>query len=111
MGTVKPSDALRLYIVVVQHTFGGRLNYHPHLHIMTSAGGLNQAKGTWVPSIQFDREQIHGTVALCGDVVSLESEPGWLAALNRCAGGVWRSGPQTDPTPLEHPHHPEDDKA
>ncbi len=49
---------VRLHIVVVQHTFGSRLNHHPHLHIMTSAGGLNQSEGAWVPSIEFDREQI-----------------------------------------------------
>ncbi len=49
---------VRLHIVVVQHTFGGRLNYHPHLHIMVSAGGLDQYEGTWVQSIEFDREQI-----------------------------------------------------
>ncbi len=34
------------------------MNHHPHLHIMTSAGGLNQSQGTWVPSIEFHREQI-----------------------------------------------------
>ncbi len=49
---------VRLHIVVVQHTFGGRLNHHPHLHIMASAGGLNQSEGTWVPSIRFDSQQI-----------------------------------------------------
>jgi hypothetical protein len=49
---------VRLYIVVVQHTFGGRLNHNPHLHIMVSAGGLNQSEGTWVQSIDFDRAQI-----------------------------------------------------
>ncbi len=49
---------VRLHIVVVQHTFGGRLNYHPHLHIMVSAGGLNEYENTWMQSIEFDREQI-----------------------------------------------------
>jgi hypothetical protein len=47
-----------LHIVVVQHTFGGRLNHHPHLHIMASAGGLNPSEGSWVPSIVFDSQQI-----------------------------------------------------
>jgi hypothetical protein len=31
---------VRLIISVVQQTFGGRLNFVPHLHIMVSAGGL-----------------------------------------------------------------------
>ena len=43
---------VRLCLVVVQHTFGGRLNYHPHLHVMVSAGGLNQAEARWVESLE-----------------------------------------------------------
>jgi hypothetical protein len=49
---------VRLYMVVVQHTFGGRLNYNPHLHIMVSADGLNPAEARWVQSLSFDQEQI-----------------------------------------------------
>ena len=37
---------VRLYIVVIQHTFGGRLNHHPHLHVMVSAGGMNPHDAT-----------------------------------------------------------------
>lgn len=44
--------------IVIQHTFGGHLNYHPHLHIMVSAGGLKSAEARWVESLQFDRTQI-----------------------------------------------------
>jgi hypothetical protein len=49
---------VRLCILVVQHTFGGRLNHHPHLHIMVSAGGLKPVEARWVKSLEFDREQI-----------------------------------------------------
>jgi len=49
---------VRLYIVVVQHTFGGRLNHHPHLHIMVSAGGLHLNDVSWLESLEFDREEI-----------------------------------------------------
>jgi len=49
---------VRLYMVVVQHTFGGRLNYNPHLHIMVSAGGLVPAEARWVQSLTFDHEQV-----------------------------------------------------
>ena len=49
---------VRLCIVVVQHTFGGRLNYHPHLHIMVSTGGLDPAEARWVQSLTFNHEQI-----------------------------------------------------
>jgi hypothetical protein len=42
----------------IQHTFGGRLNHNPHLHIMVSAGGLKTGEACWVRSIEFDREEI-----------------------------------------------------
>jgi hypothetical protein len=49
---------VRLCVVVVQHTFGGRLNHHPHLHVMVSAGGLNQAEARWMEPLEFGHEQI-----------------------------------------------------
>jgi hypothetical protein len=49
---------VRLHIIVIQHTFGGRLNHFPHLHMMVSAGGLKPAQGRWVEPLEFDREQI-----------------------------------------------------
>jgi hypothetical protein len=49
---------VRLCGIVIQHTFGGRLNYHPHLHIMVSSGGLKPAEARWVPSLEFDHDQI-----------------------------------------------------
>jgi len=38
----------RILVVVVQQTFGGFLNFHPHLHIMVSAGGLQESKNRWI---------------------------------------------------------------
>jgi hypothetical protein len=49
---------VRVSVIVIQHTFGGRLNHHPHLHMMVSAGGLKFADARWVKSLEFDREQI-----------------------------------------------------
>jgi Putative transposase/Transposase zinc-binding domain len=49
---------VRLCAIVIQHTFGGRLNHHPHLHLMVSAGGLKLAEARWVKSLIFDHEQI-----------------------------------------------------
>jgi hypothetical protein len=49
---------VRLHIIVIQHTFGGRLNHFPHLHMMVSAGGLKPAEGRWVERLEFDRKQI-----------------------------------------------------
>jgi hypothetical protein len=42
-------------ILVIPHTFGRRLNFHPHLHILVSAGGLNKRENRWVPFRYFDR--------------------------------------------------------
>jgi hypothetical protein len=36
------------YVLIIPHTFGRRLNFHPHLHILVSAGGLNERKSRWV---------------------------------------------------------------
>jgi len=49
---------VRLHIIVIQHTFGGRLNHYPHLHMMVSAGGLKPAQARWVEALEFDRKQI-----------------------------------------------------
>jgi hypothetical protein len=49
---------VRLHIIVVPHTFGGHLNYHPHLHLMVSAGGFMKNGTEWVTSIHFDRAEI-----------------------------------------------------
>jgi hypothetical protein len=49
---------VRLHIIVIQHTFGGRLNHFPHLHMMVSAGGLKPAQASWVEPLEFDRKQI-----------------------------------------------------
>jgi pyrroloquinoline quinone (PQQ) biosynthesis protein C len=52
------NQQVRLHIIVIQHTFGGRLNHYPHLHMMVSAGGLKPAEARWVEPLEFDRQQI-----------------------------------------------------
>ncbi len=42
-------------ILVIPHTFGRRLNFHPHLHILVSAGGLNKRKNQWIHFQYFDK--------------------------------------------------------
>lgn len=49
---------VRLCVIAVQHTFGGHLNYNPHLHIMVSAGGLKTSVASWVHGLNFDEEEI-----------------------------------------------------
>jgi Putative transposase len=49
---------VRLIISVVQQTFGGLLNFVPHLHIMVSAGGLKESQGRWIHRIQYDPHEL-----------------------------------------------------
>jgi hypothetical protein len=49
---------VRLCIMVIQHTFGGHLNYNPHLHLMVSGAGLDPAKSRWVRPLAFGKEEI-----------------------------------------------------
>jgi len=49
---------IRLCVIVIQHTFGGHLNYNPHLHMLASAGGLKTSEASWVQSLDFDRDEI-----------------------------------------------------
>jgi hypothetical protein len=49
---------VRLIISVVQQTFGGRLNFVPHLHIMVSAGGFLESKARWIHRIQYHRREL-----------------------------------------------------
>lgn len=39
---------VRVLIMVVPHTFGGRLNFNPHLHILVSFGGLRGREARWI---------------------------------------------------------------
>src|ERR1035437_7071323 len=49
---------VRLPIMVIPHTFGGRLNFNPHLHILVSGGGLQESEGRWVNDLVFDRRKM-----------------------------------------------------
>ena len=52
---VKARYGVRVLIMVVQHTFGRRLNFNPHLHILVSAGGLQESEGRWIARLRFDK--------------------------------------------------------
>jgi hypothetical protein len=49
---------VRLLVMVVPQTFGGLLNFHPHFHMLVSAGGLREATSEWVPRLKFDKEEL-----------------------------------------------------
>lgn len=55
---VKLKHGVRVLIMVLPHTFGGRLNFNSHLHILVSAGGLQESEGRWITSSSFDRTKL-----------------------------------------------------
>jgi hypothetical protein len=55
---VKAKYGVRVLIMVVTHTFGRRLNFNPHLHILVSAGGLRESEGRWIPGLRFDKDAL-----------------------------------------------------
>ena len=42
--------------MVVQQTYGGLLNFYPHLHTLVSAGGLDESRIRWIGSLDFGKE-------------------------------------------------------
>jgi hypothetical protein len=55
---VKARYGVRVLIMVVQHTFGRRLNFNPHLHILVSAGGLQESEGCWITPLRFEKDAL-----------------------------------------------------
>jgi len=54
----KARYGVRLLVLVVQQTFGGLLNFVPHLHVMVSAGGLVDSKSRWIHRIKFNEAEL-----------------------------------------------------
>jgi hypothetical protein len=54
----KARYGVRLLVLVVQQTFGGFLNFVPHLHVMVSAGGLLESKNRWIHRLKFDEAEL-----------------------------------------------------
>ena len=49
---------VRLIVIVVQQTFGGLLNFVPHLHIIVSAGGLQESSSRWIHRLKYDKREL-----------------------------------------------------
>lgn len=49
---------VRLIVLVVQQTFGGLLNFVPHLHVLVSAGGLLESKNRWIHRLKYDEREL-----------------------------------------------------
>ena len=44
-------------LMVVQQTYGGFLNFYPHLHTLVSAGGLDESTGQWIDNLTFHKAE------------------------------------------------------
>ena len=96
-------------IVSVLHTWGQQLNYHPHLHVMLSGGGLNQYgnfietrhKGFIIPEPvlaqmfrgkfldQLKKYYESGKLACKGSCAYLENPEEWKAFINTLYSKKW----------------------
>jgi|SRR5581483_5497201 len=47
----------RVILMVVQQTYGGFLNFYPHLHTLVSAGGLDESRVRWIDNLAFNRKE------------------------------------------------------
>ena len=54
----KARYGVRLIVVVVQQTFGGMLNFVPHLHVLVSAGGLMESRNRWIHRLKYDEREL-----------------------------------------------------
>src|SRR5258708_25255910 len=48
----------RVLLVVGTQTFGGLLTFHPHLHVLVSAGGLQESEVRWISQLRFDKREL-----------------------------------------------------
>jgi hypothetical protein len=51
----KSQIGIRIPLIIVLHTFGEKLNFHPHVHILAATGGLQESTNTWIPNLSFNR--------------------------------------------------------
>jgi len=54
---VENKYGVSVLLIVVPQTFGGLLNFNPHLHMLVSAGGLQESENIWIP-LHFDIREL-----------------------------------------------------
>jgi Putative transposase/Transposase zinc-binding domain len=54
----KARYGVRLLIMVVPHTFGRRLTFNSHLHMLVSAGGLQESESRWIAGLRFSKSAL-----------------------------------------------------
>jgi hypothetical protein len=95
----KDRHGVRVIIVVVLHTFARDLSFNCHLHILVSAGGLQESKDLWIPSLYYERDILwqkwrdavvsYLLEALTASVLESELDPESLGELLKAQGRRW----------------------
>jgi hypothetical protein len=95
----KDRYGVRLIIVVVPHTFARDLNFNCRLHILVSAGGLEESQNRWIPSLYYPRDILmqkwrdalvsYLAEALAANVLESELDPDSLEELLKAQGRRW----------------------
>lgn len=52
---IKIKYGVSVLVMVVPHTFGGDLKFNSHLHILVSAGGLQESSAQWIPHLRLEK--------------------------------------------------------
>jgi hypothetical protein len=47
---------VRVGVIVIPHTFNGKLEFNSHVHTMVTGGGLHGSSDTWVSRVYYDRD-------------------------------------------------------
>jgi hypothetical protein len=89
----------RPIIVVVPHTFARSLTFNCHLHVLVSAGGLQESPNHWVPLLCYPRDFLmrewrdavvsHLSEALTANVLQSELNTETLRELLKVQGARW----------------------
>jgi Putative transposase len=53
----KARHGARVILMVVQQTYGGFLNFYPHLHLLVSAGGLDKTRLRWMHELELTSKE------------------------------------------------------
>ena len=95
----KDRHGVRLIMVVVMHTFARDLKFNCHLHVLVSAGGLQESQNRWIPSLYYAQDILwqrwrdavvsYLLEALAANVLESELDSESLAEMLRTQGRRW----------------------
>ena len=87
---VQATHGVRVILMIVQQTYGGFLNFYPHLHCLVSAGGLDEYRCEWKARLTYGKKQHKHELMLAWRYALL----GYLHAA--ACNGVLKSGVNND---------------